>query len=63
MGGDGVYISSYSLDFVDVIQPVIPVLFGIITPIFFTVNGILVRKLTDPEFGLNFHGKHLSFSA
>lgn len=40
-----------------------PVLFGILTPLTFTSNGICIRLLTRPQYGMNFKGELLSFSS
>lgn len=42
--------------------PIVPVIFGILTPIVFTVNGILIRKLTSVEHGFNFNASDMSMS-
>lgn len=39
----------------------VPVLFGLITPCFFTSNGILTKHLTGPK--VNFNPSRLSFSS
>jgi len=39
----------------------VPVLFGLITPLSFTANGLIVKSLTSDE--MKFHPSNLSFSA
>lgn len=52
-----------NIDTWEAIPPFVPVVFAIVTPIVFTMNGILVRKLTSPDSGINFNGKNLSFAS
>ena len=46
----------------EVLPTWIPVIFGILTPMCFTTNGILLRKLTSPKYGINFNGTTMSFT-
>ena len=40
----------------------LPVLFAFLGPIFFTTRGILIRRLSDPSYGICFNISHVSMT-
>lgn len=45
-----------------VVSSWVPVLFGILTPVCFTLRGVLIRRLSDEKYGLCFDISHASMS-
>lgn len=60
---DYVWGASQLLKVGEVLPAWMPVLFSILCPLLFTTNGILLKRMTYPKYGLNFNGTTLSMTS